>query len=302
MSAAPLFPLFALCRHRMGSDGAGVTTLAAARGCPLRCRYCLNPQALKEETPARMIAPEELYEMTRVDDLYFQATLGGVTFGGGEPLLYAPFIAAFRQCCGKAWRLTAETSLNVPEDLARAALPALDEVIFDVKDADPAIYRAYTGGDNARALLNLRLALETLGTQRVLARVPRLPAVSAASAERTTRCHATARARAHRIRRVRIAFEEPDEGRDALGGHEQVGWRGGDATESRGVERGEHRGLNGERKVAVSGAKPCVAGEARGLGGGFNLAVERIGCAFHQGGAGCIKDGSLEWVLAAQHA
>ena len=101
--------------------------------------------------------------MARVDDLYFQATLGGVTFGGGEPLLYAPFIAAFRQCCGKTWRLTAETSLNVPEDLARAALPALDEVIFDVKDVDPAIYRAYTGGDNARALFNLRLALETLG-------------------------------------------------------------------------------------------------------------------------------------------
>ena len=126
MSAAPLFPLFALCRYRVGSDGAGVTTLAAARGCPLRCRYCLNPQSLREETPARMVAPEELYEMTRVDDLYFQATLGGVTFGGGEPLLYAPFIAAFRQCCGKAWRLTAETSLNVPEDLARAALPALD--------------------------------------------------------------------------------------------------------------------------------------------------------------------------------
>ena len=109
------------------------------------------------------------------DDLYFQATLGGVTFGGGEPLLYAPFIAAFRQRCGKTWRLTAETSLNVPEDLARAALPALDEVIVDVKDVDPAIYRAYTGGDNARALLNLRLALETLGAQRVLARVPRIP-------------------------------------------------------------------------------------------------------------------------------
>ena len=113
--------------------------------------------------------------MARVDDLYFQATLGGVTFGGGEPLLYAPFIAAFRQCCGKTWRLTAETSLNVPEDLARAALPALDEVIFDVKDVDPAIYRAYTGGDNARALFNLRLALETLGAERVLARVPRIP-------------------------------------------------------------------------------------------------------------------------------
>ena len=44
---------------------------------------------------------------------------------------------------------------------------------------DPAIYRAYTGGDNARALLNLRLALKTLGAQRVLARVPRIPGYNA---------------------------------------------------------------------------------------------------------------------------
>ena len=39
------FPLFALSRHRMATDGRGVTTLAAAWGCPLRCRYCLNPQS-----------------------------------------------------------------------------------------------------------------------------------------------------------------------------------------------------------------------------------------------------------------
>ena len=167
---APLYPLFALSRHRLGSDGAGVTTLAAARGCPLRCKYCLNPQALREETPVRLVAPAQLYAMTRVDGLYFQATGGGVTFGGGEPLLYAPFIAAFREQCGPAWRLRAETSLNVPEELARTALSALDEVIVDIKDASPAIYRAYTGGDNARALSNLRLALAMLGAERVLAR------------------------------------------------------------------------------------------------------------------------------------
>ena len=76
---APLYPLFALSRHRLGSDGAGVTTLAAARGCPLRCKYCLNPQALREETPVRLVAPAQLYAMTRVDGLYFQATGGGVT-------------------------------------------------------------------------------------------------------------------------------------------------------------------------------------------------------------------------------
>lgn len=171
----PRFPLFALGRHRLGSDGAGVTTLAAARGCPLRCKYCLNPQSLRAETPARMVSPAQLYEMTRVDDLYFQATGGGVTFGGGEPLLYAPFIAAFREICGAAWRLRAETSLNLPEEAARLALSCLDEAIVDIKDANPRIYRAYTGKGNARTLANLRLALDTLGPERVLVRVPRIP-------------------------------------------------------------------------------------------------------------------------------
>ena len=33
-------------RHRLSTDGDGVTTLVAFHGCPLRCRYCLNPQSL----------------------------------------------------------------------------------------------------------------------------------------------------------------------------------------------------------------------------------------------------------------
>lgn len=175
----PRFALFALARHRIATDGEGVTTLAAARGCPLRCKYCLNPLALEAGAPARMVTPAQLYDMARVDDLYFQATGGGVTFGGGEPLIYADFLAAFRKICGPAWRLTAETCLNVEQAQARAAFPYLDALIVDIKDVNPDIYRAYTGQDNAQALDNLRLALNALGPERVLARVPRIPGFNA---------------------------------------------------------------------------------------------------------------------------
>ena len=41
--------LIGLSRHRIGVDGAGVTTLVAFHGCPLNCKYCLNPQALLPE-------------------------------------------------------------------------------------------------------------------------------------------------------------------------------------------------------------------------------------------------------------
>ena len=72
-------------------------------GCPLRCRYCLNPFSFAENTAYTQMTPLELYQQVQVDELYFLATEGGVTFGGGEPLLRAEFIKEFRRICGKEW-------------------------------------------------------------------------------------------------------------------------------------------------------------------------------------------------------
>ena len=174
-SDAPLFPLMAFVRHRLGLDGQGVTSLAAAWGCPLACRWCLNPQCADPATPVRRVTPEALYDMAKVDDLYFQATLGGVTFGGGEPLMHADFIAAFRALCGARWRLTVETSLNVPSEQVAIAAGCVDEFIVDIKDMDEGLYRAYTGGDNAAVVENLAALLGAIGADRIVARVPLIP-------------------------------------------------------------------------------------------------------------------------------
>ena len=45
MSSA-VFPLIGLARHRLGTDGEGITTLVAAAGCPLRCHWCINRELL----------------------------------------------------------------------------------------------------------------------------------------------------------------------------------------------------------------------------------------------------------------
>ncbi len=171
----PVFPLIGLMRHRIGIDGEGVTTLAAAHGCPLRCRFCLNPQSWREDAPVKPVTPEQLYDLVKIDDLYFQATGGGVVFGGGEPLLRTDFIRAFRGLCGDRWRLTAETCLNVPPENLRAAMACVDDFIVDIKDVNPDIYRRYTGADNARALSNLKILVGTVGPDRVVVRVPRIP-------------------------------------------------------------------------------------------------------------------------------
>ncbi|MDE5683651.1 MAG: radical SAM protein, partial [Muribaculaceae bacterium] len=136
--------IIGIARHRLSTDGDGVTTLVAFHGCPLRCRYCLNPQSLGDSGRFREYSPEELYAETRIDELYFIATNGGVTFGGGEPCLRPQFIREFRELCGSAWRLNLETSLCVSSANIEALLPVVNTLIIDIKDMNPDIYRSYT--------------------------------------------------------------------------------------------------------------------------------------------------------------
>ena len=168
------FPLLNITRHRLGIDGQGVTTLVAGASCPLKCRYCINHNILKRNKSVPVTA-KELYERVRIDDLYYRATGGGITFGGGESLLQAAFFASFREICKDAWRLCAETSLAVPQDTVALAEKSIDEFIVDCKDMDPVIYHAYTGGDEKLMEDNLRFLLKKAGPERVVVRVPLIP-------------------------------------------------------------------------------------------------------------------------------
>ena len=77
--------LIGISRLRMNTDGHGITTLVAFHGCPLNCKYCLNPQCLNPSFRKTQMSPNEVMSILKKDELYFLATKGGVTFGGGEP-------------------------------------------------------------------------------------------------------------------------------------------------------------------------------------------------------------------------
>lgn len=149
--------IIGISRHRLSTDGEGVTTLVAFHGCPLRCRYCLNLQSLGDGSRFKDYTPESLYDEVRVDELYFLATNGGVTFGGGEPCMHPEFIHEFRKLCGGGWQLNLETSLNVPSANIETLLPVVNTLIIDIKDMNPDIYCAYTGQGNDLVIDNLKL-------------------------------------------------------------------------------------------------------------------------------------------------
>lgn len=168
-------PIIGIERHRLTTDGEGVTTLVAFHGCPLHCRYCLNPQCLDRNWVCRVITPEELLSEVMIDDLYFTATGGGITFGGGEPLQRSGFISEFCRLKKAEWSIDIETSLNVSSSHLEQVLPFVRQLIVDVKDLNDGVYQAYTGQTNAQAVDNLRLLSSLSLQKKILIRLPLIP-------------------------------------------------------------------------------------------------------------------------------
>ena len=168
-------PFIAINRHRLTTDGEGVTTLVGFHGCPLHCEYCLNAQCLQADGVWCRLTPGELYSEVEIDDLYFMATGGGICFGGGEPLLRSDFIKAFAEIMNPEWKLTIETSLNVPLENVKAIASLVQMWYVDIKDMNPDIYKAYGRKENKQVVSNLQWLAANGHADKVIIRLPLIP-------------------------------------------------------------------------------------------------------------------------------
>lgn len=162
-----------ISRLRFDTDGPGIRTLVPLSGCHLDCAYCINSK-LRNPSFGEEYSPEKLLEQVRIDDIYFMASGGGITFGGGEPLLHSEFIRCFREISPAGWNIAVETSLNVPEEDVKRLIGIVDRWIIDIKELDPARYLEYTGESSERVTSNLNLLEERGCASRILVRIPRI--------------------------------------------------------------------------------------------------------------------------------
>ncbi|MBQ5754819.1 MAG: radical SAM protein, partial [Oscillospiraceae bacterium] len=164
--------VMAISRHRMGTDGEGVCTLVGLWGCPMRCRDCFNPGCFTPQPSAALHTAPQLLEKLKQDSPYFLMSGGGVTFGGGEPLLSAGFILEFCRLADPRWKIRLETSLNCDYSLIAPLVPYVDKWYVDIKALDPALYFDYTAGMNDRVAPNLARLKEEAGAEKILLRIP----------------------------------------------------------------------------------------------------------------------------------
>jgi pyruvate formate lyase activating enzyme len=132
-------------------DGPGVRFVVFTTGCPLRCKYCHNPDAQHLKDGQETTVGAIMAELAPFAGFY--ARHGGLTVTGGEPLVQPDFVRALFRAA-RLWGLTTalDTSGFLGARADAALLDATDLVLLDVKSWDAATYRAVTGVELAPTL------------------------------------------------------------------------------------------------------------------------------------------------------
>lgn len=117
---------------------------------------------------------DELFEILRKDLAYYDATGGGVTFSGGECMLYPEYLRQLAMRCKRdGISVAIDTAGCVPYENFEKILPYADLFLYDLKAIDPDLHRAGTGKDNTLILDNLEHLIKD--GARLIIRTPVIP-------------------------------------------------------------------------------------------------------------------------------
>jgi pyruvate formate lyase activating enzyme len=140
---------------------------ACARVCP----------TLATEISGRNESIPALMEMIEKERVLFDQSGGGVTFSGGEPLLYPEFLVEILDRCGeRSIHRTIDTSGFAQTELLLKVAERTELFLYDLKSMDAEKHKAYTGVDNTLILTNLKALARTNSDIQV--RIPLIKGVN----------------------------------------------------------------------------------------------------------------------------
>lgn len=147
------------------ADGPGVRYLIFLQGCPMRCRYCHNPDTWATNKGELMEASDILDKAENYRSYW--GPEGGITVSGGEALAQIDFVIdLFTQAHERGINTCLDTSLapftrDEPFfSKFNQLLEVTDLIMADIKHIDPEVHKDLTGRSNENILDCLRYLSE----------------------------------------------------------------------------------------------------------------------------------------------
>lgn len=155
-------------------DGPGIRTVIFFNNCPLRCKFCHNPE-MQQEINKLDINYQKLYKLILNNKPYYKSN-GGVTFSGGEPLLsQKSMYKLVKKLKRKNINIALDTS-GYSTKINLKLLKMFDYVLLDIKSVYPDKFNYLTEG-NIEVVDNFINKLNEVNT-KVIIRVVIIPRIN----------------------------------------------------------------------------------------------------------------------------
>ena len=140
------------------ADGPGVRYIFFLKGCPMRCKYCHNPDTWGSSALLGEFTPQEAYEKAARYKPYWKSG-GGITVSGGEALLQIDFVT-------ELFKIAKEHGVNTCLDTSgqpftrsdpqfskfKELIKYTDLFLLDIKEIDNDKHKELTGCSNESIL------------------------------------------------------------------------------------------------------------------------------------------------------
>lgn len=135
-------------------DGPGIRFVVFFQGCPMRCKYCHNPDTWEPNKGEKRTVESLLAEYDSVKEFLRN---GGITCTGGEPLLQIDFVTElFEKAKARGIHTCLDSSgiTFTPENTEKFERLAkcTDLVMLDIKHIDDEEHKKLTGQSNKNIL------------------------------------------------------------------------------------------------------------------------------------------------------
>ncbi len=126
------------------------------------CGLCADACPTKAiEMSGKFYKPEELIDIIQKEKVHIKQSNGGVTFSGGEPLMFSEFLIQMLKECGKqGLHRAVDTSGFASTETLLEVAKHTDLFLYDLKMMDPVQHKKWTGVDNRLILKNLKILNE----------------------------------------------------------------------------------------------------------------------------------------------
>jgi pyruvate formate lyase activating enzyme len=171
-------------------DGPGIRTTVFMKGCPLRCKWCHNPESWhpdpvmvekeialdgkifrEKEQIGRLVTVQEVMDEIEKERLIMEESGGGVTFSGGEPLMQPELLNELLKASSLAgFHTIVDTSGYAPTSDFERILPFTDLFLYDLKLMDPLLHERFTSIKNQVILDNFKWLIQQ--GKQVIVRIP----------------------------------------------------------------------------------------------------------------------------------